>query len=221
MEQQNSVFDEFQVLATISTEVEQHFMGIHDLAHGWEHVSRVYTLALTIAERERGNRFIVGMAALMHDLGRTAPHSETTHHADSSVSLATTLMQEYLVPQTQQDAILHAIITHSFSLGIEPQTLEARIVRDADRLDSLGAIGIMRWAMTGTIRHTAHTYRPQDPFGERHPLDDRHYLLDHFFTKLLKLEETMQTPTGRSLAQQRTAFMHTYLSEFRRELELL
>jgi len=206
----------------VYTEVEQRFTGIDDLAHGWEHVGRVYTLALSLAEREQGNRFIVGMAALLHDLGRTASHTETKHHADLSVSLATVLMQEHNVPQEQQDAILHAIIAHSFSRGVEPQTLEARIVRDADRLDGLGAIGILRWAITGAVRRTpeTHSYHPQDPFGQQHILDDQRYMLDHFYSKLLKLEETMLTETGRSLARQRTAFMHTYLHEFQRELEL-
>lgn len=223
MEQRNSVFDASHVLAIVYAEVEQRFTGIDDLAHGWEHVGRVYTLALTLAEREQADRFIVGMAALLHDLGRTAPHTETMHHADLSVSLATTLMHTHSVPQEQQDAILHAIIAHSFSRGVEPQTLEARIVRDADRLDGLGAIGILRWAVTGAVRRTAETcsYHPQDPFGQHHTLDDAHYMLDHFYSKLLTLEETMLTETGRSLAQQRTAFMRTYLDEFKRELELL
>ena len=223
MEQRNSEFDASHALATVYTEVEQRFTGIDDLAHGWEHVSRVYRLALSLAEREQADRFIVGMAALLHDLGRTAPHTETRHHADLSVSLATALMSEHHVPQEQQDAILHAILSHSFSRGVEPRTLEARIVRDADRLDGLGAIGILRWAITGTVRRTSETrsYHPQDPFGQHHTLDDQHYMLDHFPSKLLKLEETMLTDTGRSLAQQRTAFMRTYLQEFKRELELL
>ncbi len=221
MEQKDPFFDASQALSTVYTEVQQRFLAIDDPAHGWEHVSRVYTLALLIAEREGGNRFIIGMAALLHDLGRTAPRTETAHHADLSVSLATTLMRAHSVPQTQQGAILHAIIAHSFSRKVEPQTLEARIVRDADRLDGLGAIGILRWAITATVRHTPYAYHPQDPFGEGHALDDRQYMLDHFSSKLLKLEETMLTETGRSLAHQRTAFMHTYLQEFKRELELL
>lgn len=223
MEQRKTVVDESQVLSTIYTEVQQRFTGIDDLAHGWEHVGRVYTLALHIAEREQGDRFIVGMAALLHDLGRTAPHTETRHHADLSVMLATTLLQSQQVPQEKQEAILHAIIAHSFSRGVEPLTLEARIVRDADRLDGLGAIGILRWAVTGAVRRTAETrsYHPQDPLGLQHTLDDQHYMLDHFSSKLLKLGDTMLTETGRKLAQQRTAFMRTYLYEFKRELELL
>ncbi|GAC1399748.1 MAG: HD domain-containing protein [Ktedonobacteraceae bacterium] len=223
MEQGENVFDASQVLSTVHAEVEQRFMGIDDLAHGWEHVSRVYTLALQLADWERGDRFIVGMAALLHDLGRTAPRSEPGHHADLSVTLATTLMQDYQVPQEQQEAVLHAVLAHSFSRGVEPRTLEARIVRDADRLDALGAIGILRWAVTGAVRCTPETrsYHPHDPFGQQHVLDDQRYILDHFFSKLLKLEETMLTETGRHLARHRTVFMRTYLQEFQRELELL
>jgi len=106
-------------------------------------------------------------------------------------------------------------------LGIEPRTLEAKVVRDADRLDSLGAIGILRWAVTGAVRRTSDTqsYHLDDPFAEWHTLDDRRYMLDHFFTKLLKLNKTMSTQAGSALAKQRTAFMHFYLDEFRRELE--
>ncbi|HYX51408.1 MAG TPA: hypothetical protein VE843_16800, partial [Ktedonobacteraceae bacterium] len=120
------------------------------------------------------------------------------------------------------EAILHAIAAHSYSLGIEPRTLEAKVLRDADRLDALGAIGILRWAITGTVRRTwdTYTYHPDDPFAEWHQLDDHRYMLDHFFTKLLKLSDTMATQTGRVLAQERTAFMRVYLDEFKKELEL-
>ena len=94
-------------------------------------------------------------------------------------------------------------------------------MRDADRLDGLGAIGILRWAITGTIRRTPQTrsYHPDDPFAEQRQPDDRLFMLDHFFTKLLKLADSMSTETGRKMAQQRTAFMHAYLEEFRKELK--
>ena len=212
---------ESQVLSKIYAEIQQRYVGFDDPAHGWEHIQRVYRLAFYIAERESANSFIVGMAALLHDIGHLST-DKTEHHADRSMSMASELLTAYHVSADTQEAILHAIAAHSFSLGIEPRTLEAKIVRDADRLDSLGAIGILRWAITGTIRRTndTQTYHPDDPFAERHTLDDRRYMLDHFFTKLLKLNNTMSTQTGRALAEQRTAFMHTYLNEFKRELEL-
>jgi len=211
---------ETEVLFQSYAEVERRFAGVDDLAHGWEHVNRVYTLALHLAEQEGANRFVVGMAALMHDLGRTVQDDTGKHHADLSVALASELLATYQVPVNVQDAILHAIIAHSFSRGVEPCTQEARVVRDADRLDGLGAIGILRWAITGTLRRSPQTktYHPDDPFAERHVPDDHEYMLDHFFTKLLKLADTMATGTGRILAQQRTAFMYSYLDELRREL---
>ena len=216
------VLTEAQILLQVHDEVRQRFMLIDDLAHGWEHVSRVYTLARYIAEREGANHFITAMAALMHDLGRTAGQDGTDHHADLSMALATEILNRYQVSPQVQKNILHAIIAHSFSRGVKPETLEAGIVRDADRLDALGAIGIMRWAITGAMRHTSATlsYHPEDPFAQEHPLDDNRYMLDHFYAKLLKLGETMTTETGRVLAQRRTAFLYTYLREFAQELEL-
>src|SRR5581483_12155305 len=144
------------------------FMQVDDLAHGWEHVSRVYTLAQYIAEREGAKRFICAMAALMHDLGRAAVQDGTSHHADLSMTLATDILNRYQVaPQVQKD-ILHAIIAHSFSRGVEPCTLEAGVVRDADRLDALGAVGIMRWGIVGGQRAKTgrKAYQLDDPFAE-------------------------------------------------------
>ena len=211
---------ESEVLAQVYAEVQQRFAGFNDLAHGWEHVKRVYTVAMTIAEQEGANSFIAGMAALLHDLGRLS-HDTTKHHADLSAILAAELLLPYHLATETQEAILHAITAHSYSRGIKPDTLEAAVVRDADRLDSLGAIGILRWAITGTIRRTPDTeaYHPDDPFAERHLPDDQVYMLDHFFIKLLKLPDGMITKTGRSMAEQRVAFMRAYLDELGKEWE--
>jgi uncharacterized protein len=217
----NNVVAEEQILAQVYAEVEQRFSGIDDLAHGWEHVGRVYKLAQYIAAQEGADGFIVGMAALMHDLGRTSPQHDG-HHADLSVEMAGELLQRYGISNEKQGAILHAIVAHSFSRGVEPRTLEARVVRDADRLDGLGAIGVMRWAVTGAVRRTKETlaYHPEDPFGVQHDLDDKIYMLDHFYIKLLKLGKTMATETGRIEAQRRTKFMHQYLDQLKREIEI-
>jgi uncharacterized protein len=211
---------ELQILSDVYAEMRQRYVGFDDLAHGWEHIERVYRMAFYIAERENADMFIAGMAALMHDIGHLSTE-KSVHHADLSITMAQELLSAYQVSDNILEAILHAIAAHSFSLGVEPHTLEAKVVRDADRLDALGAIGILRWAITGVIRRTEETraYHPDDPFGERHALDDRRYMLDHFFTKLLKLEDTIATQTGRALARERTAFMRAYLDELRKELE--
>jgi uncharacterized protein len=207
------------IQANIFAEVKRRFAEIDDLAHGWEHVQRVYALALFLAEREEADSFIVGVAALMHDLGRTV-HDHTKHHAETSVILAREILQAQSVAPDIQQAILHAIDAHSFSHNVEPRTLEACVVRDADRLDGLGATGIIRWAVTGTVRRTPQTltYHPDDPFAQYHELDEKRYMLDHFYTKLLKLADTMATATGRTLAHHRTEVMQAFLDELRNEL---
>lgn len=210
---------ESQVLSNVYEEMQRRYVEFDDLAHDWTHIERVYRLAIYIAEQENADIFIVGMAALMHDIGHLSTGT-SLHHADLSMSMAGELLVTYDVSSATGEAILHAIESHSFSLGIEPRTLEAQVVRDADRLDALGAIGILRWAITGVVRRTGETqiYHPDDPFAEWHALDDRRYMLDHFFTKLLKLESTMATQSGRALARERTAFMRVYLDEFKKEL---
>ncbi|MHB8600408.1 MAG: HD domain-containing protein [Ktedonobacteraceae bacterium] len=207
------------IQATIYQEVKKRFATIDDLAHGWEHVQRVYTLAISIAEQEGADSFIVGVAALMHDLGRAAPHA-TRHHAEVSVTLAKEILDAQNVPPSTRQAILHAIEAHSFSRNVAPRTLEARVLQDADRLDGLGATGIIRWAITGTLRRTPQTltYHPDDPFADQHTPDDTRYMLDHFYTKLLQLSNTMATSTGHNMACHRTEVMQTFLDELREEL---
>jgi len=222
---------ETQVLQVTYREVQRRFANVDDPAHGWEHVKRVYKLALHIAEREEADRFIVGMAALMHDLGRAiqyavgmgeaeASSALTTHHAELSVVAADELLVASQISPEKREAVLHAIAAHSFSHNIEPRTLEACVVRDADRLDGLGAIGVARWAISATIRRTAQTrtYHPDDPFAERHTPNDRLYMLDHFYTKLLRLSDTLTTETARKLAKRRSRFLREFLDELRWEL---
>ena len=216
--------DELRLLARFYAEVERRFSEVDDPAHGWDHVRRVYKLTLYLAEQEGANRFIAGLAALMHDLGRSVPETmQQRHHADLSVELAGEMMNTHAIAAETQEAVMHAIAAHSFSRDREPRTLEARVVRDADRLDSLGATGIMRWAITGAVRRTPRTrsYYLGDPFAERHMPNDKLYMLDHFFIKLLKLRDTMATETGRRLATERTDFMQAFLDELRHELTLI
>ncbi len=208
-----------QMLAAVATEVQARFAGFNDLAHGWEHVYRVYHLALHLAEQEHADGFIAGMAALLHDVGRTT-HGPARSHTKRSAALATKLLSAYDLPHDTQHAILHAILAHSYRHGVEPATLEARVLYDADRLDSLGASGVMRWAMTTKQERwpETRTYHPDDPFALWRVPDGQRYLLDRFFTKLLKLQEAMTTATGQAMAERRIAFIRLYLQEFQQEL---
>ena len=210
---------ESRMLAEVFTEVQARFADFTDLAHGWEHVYRVYHLSLSIAKQEHADSFIVGMAALLHDVGRTTQEPKKPH-AERSAILATELLAQYNLSHETQQAILHAILAHNYRRGITPATLEARVLYDADRLDSMGASGIMRWAMTLKNKKWSEwkSYHPDDPFAALRAPDEQHYLLDRFFTKLLALPDVMTTATGRVMAERRLAFLRLFLQELQQEL---
>jgi uncharacterized protein len=211
---------EIYLLTQMEKSVQGTYRDFADLAHGFEHVQRVYHLAMHLAELEKADGFIVGMAALLHDLGRTT-RGPTRSHAARSAKLAKQLLTSYGLTHEGQQPILHAILAHSYRHGTRPLTLEACVLYDADRLDSLGASGVMRWAMTMKHGHwpETRTYHPEDPFAMWREPDGQRYQLDRFFTKLLKMQETMKTSTGRAMAGQRIDFLRIYLQELYRELE--
>jgi uncharacterized protein len=114
--------------------------------------------------------------------------------------------------------IAHAIEAHSFSAGIVPLTIEARVVQDADRLDALGAVGLARVLMLGAELGRP-LYVPGDPFCERRQPDDLASSVDHFYTKLLGLAAGFTTTAGRVAAERRTHTLRRFLDDLRHELE--
>ena len=111
----------------------------------------------------------------------------------------------------------HAIAAHSFSAGIPPETLHARVLQDADRLDAIGMIGVARCFYTAGRMGSA-LYHPQDPRAESRSLDDAAYALDHFRAKLLRLADGFQTPAGAAIAQDRTAAIAGFMAAFEDEI---
>ncbi len=108
------------------------------------------------------------------------------------------------------DAVAHAIEAHSYSAKIAPLTVEAKILADADRMETLGAIGIARIFYVGG-RIGTKLFDEDDPLAQNRPLDDLRFSLDHFYTKILTLAETMNTAPGRALAEERTRFIQQFL----------
>lgn len=189
-----------------------------DAAHDLAHVQRVVAAATQLAQSEKADLRVVIPAAWLHDCVSLPKNSASRQRASQlAAEKAGNFLQEIGYPAEHLDGIQHAIAAHSFSAGIFPQTIEAKVVQDADRLDALGAIGIARCILTGDS-FDSHLYEPHDPFGSARPRDDNKYMVDHFFIKLFKLQETMQTAAGRTEAARRTAFMHDYLRQLGHEL---
>lgn len=189
--------------------------GAHDLAH----ILRVARLADRIADAEGADRDVAVAAALLHDLVyRPKNHPESPRTAELSAALARAWCAEIPGLAPKADAILHAIEAHSWSGAAEAETLEARVVQDADRLEAIGAIGIARVFATGAS-FRSQLWHPSDPWAETRDLDDKRYTLDHFFRKLLKLADAMTTAEGRRLAARRQQVMAAYLDALREELQ--
>ena len=188
--------------------------GAHDLTH----VQRVVANARRLAKGERADLAVVLPAAWLHDcvtIPKNSPDRPRASRLASKTAVAHLRATHY--PQQHHDAIAHAIEAHSFSAGISPQTIEAQVVQDADRLDALGAIGIARTFIIGGKLNRP-IYDPDDPFCQDRPADDNMATIDHFYTKLLTLADTMQTAVGRQIAHQRTQYMLDFLAQMADEI---
>lgn len=189
-----------------------------DPGHGPVHLERVVATALRLAAEEGARPEVVLPAAWLHDCVHVAKDSPDRPRASR---LAAEHALRYLsaegYPAAALPAIRHAIEAHSFSAGITPETVEAKVVQDADRLDALGAIGLARCIAVGAALGRP-VYEPRDPFCRGREPDDRGASVDHFYTKLLKLAGTMQTAAGRREAERRTAFLRAFLAQLESEI---
>lgn len=194
--------------------------GAADVAHDDAHVRRVVANARRLAAAEQANLAVVLPAAWLHDCITVPKDSPQRSRASRlAAEAASQFLQRAGYPPDHIPAIQHAIAAHSFSARIPPETLEARVVQDADRLDAIGAIGIARTFMLGGAMQTP-LYDAQEPFPTRRQPDDRVSVIDHFYTKLLTLAGSMQTAAGKAEAARRTQFMRQYLDELAREIAI-
>jgi uncharacterized protein len=202
----------------IKKKVERMLEG-RDPAHDFHHLMRVYKNAKRIGRREGTNMDILLPAVLLHDLVVYPKGSaKSSKSSDESADLAQNILQSYGYPQDLINQICYCIRAHSYSKRVVPASLEGRILQDADRLDALGAIGIARTFSVGGSENRTF-YNPNDPFCRSdRDLDDMQWTLDHFQTKLLKLEHFMHTQTAKKIAKERTRFMKLFIRQLQKEI---
>jgi uncharacterized protein len=157
-------------------------------------------------------------AALLHDaVNLPKDHPERARASERSASLAREWLGELNFEIAEIDLIADAIEDHSYSRGATPRSALGRALQDADRLEALGAIGIIRTFVTG-VRLGGRPFDSLDPFARSRELDDKAFSVDHFFVKLLGLVDTMQTNAGRDEARRRAAYMRGFLDQLGIEL---
>ncbi len=199
----------------LAQDVEPLYHGA-DPAHDFSHIMRVFNLARVIGEKENARMEILLPAALLHDVGCT-PKMLGGDSNKASIEIATGFLEKEKFSSKDIGDIVYAVEVHGFSKHVEPDTLEARVLQDADRLDALGAVGIARtFQVGGSLGRPM--YHPRDPFCMTREPDDRKWNLDHFTRKLLTLETGMHTDTAREMAQERTLVLKKYLEDLRSEI---
>lgn len=192
-----------------------------DAAHDIFHFRRVWMTTQKLSTAATVDWLVVLTACYFHDLVSLPKNHHERYRSSVLAALETrrVLMHDFPdFPRQRLSAVCHAIEAHSFSAKIAPETLEAKIVQDADRLEALGAIGLARvFAVSGALGVSL--FNAEDPFARKRSLDDKQYALDHFQTKLLTLPLTMQTERGRHLAQHNADFLLTYMAKLSAELK--
>jgi uncharacterized protein len=200
------------------------FAGSHfsnaKYSHDWEHTERVYRLCMHIGEIEGADLEALAIAAFLHDIGRT--HQDKAKggicHAEKGGEIAREILKRYPIPEEKKENIIHCILTHRFRNNHVPQTLEAKVLFDADKLDAIGAVGIARaYLFAGEVGAVLHNGDADPELTEPYTRNDTGYR--EFRVKLSRIKDRMLTSEGKRMAQERHAFMEAFFERFLKEHE--
>ncbi|MCX5880839.1 MAG: HD domain-containing protein [Deltaproteobacteria bacterium] len=203
----------------IQTIAQKMFSGAR-ASHDWDHTLRVLRLCEHIGPAEKADMDVLRVAAVLHDIGR--PHQDASRgsvcHAVHGAVLAEPIVATLVFSPGQKDNILHCIRTHRFRGMHVPETLEAKVLFDADKLDAIGAIGIARaYLFAGEIGARLHS--PDIPAEKSVPysIDDTGFR--EYRVKLSKIKDRMMTSEGKRMAGERHRFMTAFFNRFLQEYQ--
>jgi uncharacterized protein len=188
-----------------------------DPVHDFSHIERVYRMSDRLARVEGADLEIVHAAALLHDAEGTTPGSESRleHHLRSA-EFAQRILEAEGWPQERIDAVKHCIRAHRFRDDREPPaTIEAKCIFDADKLDVLGAIGVVRVAVYAALAGTPTYSVPSPQFletGKEIPGEAHSAYHEHLF-KLRNVEKRLFTQSARELARARSRYLDDFFTQ--------
>jgi len=194
----------------------------NDPVHGFDHILRVYRMAERIAEAEGADLEIVRAAALLHDAEGPGVEASREGHQHKSALFARQVLSSDGWPDDRIQAVEHCIRAHRFRDDREqPNTLEAQVLFDADKLDAIGAIGAVRAIAYAVLAEQPLHASPSQQFiqtGRKEPEEPHTPYHEHLF-KLSKLKERMFTSTGRALAEERHRMLDSFFEQWQAELQ--
>jgi uncharacterized protein len=189
-------------------------------SHDWDHTERVLRICLRIGRREKADLAILKLAALLHDIGRA--EEDRTHgrvcHSEAGSRIAARILAAEGVDAASIARVRHCIETHRYRKNAVPATLEAEILFDADKLDSIGAVGIGRaFLFAGEVGARLHNKGVDLATTRPYTREDTAYR--EFMVKLRHVKDRMHTREGRRIAAERHRFMVAYFDRLDRETE--
>lgn len=177
-------------------------------SHGWDHVKRVHEMCLHIGKKEKADLMVLSLAALLHDIGRKEEQESKGKicHARVGAQKAKKILSKLGISEPVKKEVLACIRSHRFRGKLAPESLEARILFDADKLDSVGAVGVGRaFLFAGEVGAKLHNPHKDLSKTVSYSREDTAYR--EFRLKLVKIKDRMLTPTGKALAEGRHRFM--------------
>ncbi len=187
-------------------------------SHGWDHVHRVILLAMKIARVEKADSFIVTTAAILHDIARDREDRSGGKicHAGHGAVIADKFLKQQGLDSDRRAHIAHCIESHRYRNSIVPETIEARVLFDADKLDSIGAIGIGRaFLFSGEVG--ARLHNPDIDVRSTHAYSEEDTAFREYAVKLQYVKKSMLTGEGRRIAAGRHEFMKLFFSRIQAE----
>ena len=198
--------DKQEILTLTQAYIKKTFLD-EGTGHDYFHIERVVVNAKKILETENADSFLVELAAWTHDIGDYKLHG----WIDKSEELIKAFLESIQVENESIQKVLEIVSQVSFSKGNKPTTIEAEIVQDADRLDAIGAVGIARcFAYGGSVGNIL--YNPYDNSKDASSVQ-------HFYDKLFKLKDLMNTESAKKIALRRHEYMESFIEEFYQEVK--
>jgi len=210
------------ILKQVENEAKKYFVDASG-CHDWTHVERVRDMALAIGKKEKANLQILASACLLHDIGRRAEmkNGGTSCHAEEGERIARKFLRKLKLDENIVDNICHCIICHRYRNEHIPQTIEAKVVFDADKLDSIGAVGVARdFLFAGYLRNSLYTGNEMKLLktNKSYSYTKEDTAVMEYEYKLKKVKDKMLTKTGKKIAKDRHDFMSSYFKRFWEEV---
>ena len=195
----------------------QSWYSANDPVHGFDHVLRVYHMAEQLAQVEGADLEIVQAAALLHDAEGSAPNDEQSRssHHEASAFFARTVLEAEGWPETRIAAVTHCIRAHRYRTTVSPQSLEAKILFDADKLDVLGAFGVARTIAYAVQANQPIIAEPSERFiftGEKES-GEPHSSYHEYLFKLRNVKDQLFTDEARRIAEDRHSFLTLFYEQ--------